>query len=252
MKEQSCQLLLTIFAFCTIAGFVSCDVEIEYNFKEYLPPLWEEHVNVLSKLCSCNVEKEKLASQKRECDQSNKHLKELYEREKELTERDNKSCFNELNFNKQICDLKINGLELHHERKLRIDKQNLLSLSTGWYLLSPPNKLANWFEAARACKEYGMELVSIETKEENDALLKVIGIENFWISGVDLGSEGHFYWASTGKEIGPFTYFLKDQPDNMGGDENFLHFWSRGKTEPFMWNDSKYTWKMRFICELQN
>ncbi|XP_059488753.1 C-type lectin 37Da-like [Neocloeon triangulifer] len=238
MKEQSRRVFLAILALCKILGFVDCQTA-ENNCEDYSPPLLEEHVDVLSelcKMCSCKVEVEKLASQKRECDLNITHLMELNENAKK-----------ELNLQKEICDFKIkSGLK----RKLQMDEKNLLTLSTGRYFVSPPSQSVNWFEAARICKTYGMELVSIETKEENDEIRKMIDSQLYWISGSDMGSEGEFYWTGTGRKIETFTNYREGQPDNYMGKEHCLYLKMRNFN--MMWNDSDCEGaKMRFICEMQ-
>ncbi|XP_065344091.1 CD209 antigen-like protein B [Cloeon dipterum] len=108
----------------------------------------------------------------------------------------------------------------------------------------------NWYSAARFCKSNGMELASIETEAENNAILQVIGklVGDFWLSGTDLGSEGKFYWAGTGMDVEGFTKFLRGQPDNYIGEEHCLQF-HRHRITNIGWNDNKCDVQCRFICE---
>ncbi|XP_065344621.1 C-type lectin domain family 4 member F-like [Cloeon dipterum] len=111
----------------------------------------------------------------------------------------------------------------------------------------------SWHLAGKFCKSNGMELASIETEAENNALLDAIDDENskefYWLSGSDLGSEGTFYWAGTGLDVSGFTYFAEGQPDNRGGKEHCLQFW-RFSSATLAWNDHQCQLNFRFICEV--
>jgi hypothetical protein len=69
---------------------------------------------------------------------------------------------------------------------------------------------------------------------------------NFWIDGIDMGSEGSFYWSSNGKQVGSVADFAANQPDNFGGREHCLMI-NKLKT----WNDLACDIKLRYICELE-
>ncbi|CAH1155953.1 unnamed protein product [Phaedon cochleariae] len=66
---------------------------------------------------------------------------------------------------------------------------------------------ADYFKAQYYCKRHGMELVSIESKEENDALKKALdGLElsgnyQFLTSGVKIPDVEIWAWMSSGKPI---------------------------------------------------
>lgn len=128
--------------------------------------------------------------------------------------------------------------------------------------------------AVKECKALGLELASIESEEEDAELMKIIsGIllpwvtlrnkniqtkfiflavksDDYWISGTDLGSEGKFYWASTGQPFGDYTKFKSNQPDNFEGVEHCLHY--VGWVSADNWNDNNCDKKFRFICESKN
>ena len=65
----------------------------------------------------------------------------------------------------------------------------------------------DWFKAGAHCQANGMQLVSIETKAENDHLRllqrspELFNVAMWWTSGTDLGSEGNWRWAATGQSI---------------------------------------------------
>lgn len=82
--------------------------------------------------------------------------------------------------------------------------------------------------------------------------------KDFWTSGTDLGSEGNFVFLSTGKEVGQFLTWARDEPNNSRRTDNR----SSSETE----NCMAYTWltdnlkfyrlfdrfcslKLHFICQ---
>ncbi|CAB3359796.1 Hypothetical predicted protein [Cloeon dipterum] len=134
--------------------------------------------------------------------------------------------------------------------------ETLVNLSTGYYYISAPNEKENWFMADKYCKSNGMELASIETADENRALISALGDGNdrFWLSGTDLGSEGNFYWSSNAKLLKTFIDFEIAQPDNLGGKEHCIQF-RRSRDErklKYKWNDDVCKSRNRFICELES
>ncbi|XP_074025540.1 C-type lectin mosGCTL-1-like [Leptinotarsa decemlineata] len=109
----------------------------------------------------------------------------------------------------------------------------------------------NYFRAMQFCNYHGMQLVSIESKEENDFLWKYLqtflGRRGywFWASGTVLADD-HWVWMSTGRPI-LFTNWIKNQPDNFGNNEKCLE--ARYSYESLMWNDAVCTAARYAICE---
>ncbi|XP_059485384.1 C-type lectin domain family 4 member K-like isoform X2 [Neocloeon triangulifer] len=132
--------------------------------------------------------------------------------------------------------------------------EKLVSLYTGRKYFISTEKL-NWYKAFQRCKASGLELVSIESKLENDELKRLVDNtkEHYWISATDLGSEGKFYWAGTGQPFGAFNDFPAGQPNNAGNNEHCIHLHhSWGGENTFAWNDINCeTQHFRFICELE-
>ncbi|CAB3388907.1 Hypothetical predicted protein [Cloeon dipterum] len=165
---------------------------------------------------------------------------------------------------KQICEYRIKEANQQISNALKTTQprtygrtvsehvaSNLMPLFPGSKYYISKEKMS-WHLASTFCKSNGMELASIETEAENNAILGVIGNENpkesYWLSGSDYGSEGTFYWTGTGLKISGFTYFERRQPDNYGGNEHCLQFWSASST--LAWNDHHCHLKFRFICEV--
>ncbi|XP_055307120.1 perlucin-like [Sitodiplosis mosellana] len=111
------------------------------------------------------------------------------------------------------------------------------------------------------CAASNMELATISSKEEDDALvayMKRNGYEKepLWVFGTDLGHEkrneapnaAHFSWMSTGKPLG-YSNWLPNEPNHSGAkmehclEINFL----QGK-----WNDNECNTGSRyFVCQFQ-
>ncbi|XP_044749806.1 C-type lectin 37Da-like [Coccinella septempunctata] len=113
---------------------------------------------------------------------------------------------------------------------------------------------ANFFKAMQFCRDHGMDLMSIESAEENTRIINymisyVNKIDHFWTSGSDLGEEGHFVWLATGKSLN-YTYWSPPQPDNAGKIENCLEIWKLGDKH-YVWNDIPCTNAYNFICEVR-
>ncbi|XP_065353556.1 CD209 antigen-like protein E [Cloeon dipterum] len=133
---------------------------------------------------------------------------------------------------------------------------SLTVLSTGSYYISSASELKSWFMADKFCKSNGLELASVETIEESDALIAAFGSssDRFWLSGTDLGSEGVFYWSGVGQFIDAFWYFEDGQPDNANGNENCVQYFVHPdfSDATYKWNDHECNAPFRFVCELES
>ncbi|CAB3370127.1 Hypothetical predicted protein [Cloeon dipterum] len=111
----------------------------------------------------------------------------------------------------------------------------------------------DWYKAKLNCKAQGMELVSIESAEENAGLtahLQAYPYEEAWTSGTRLGTHNNYYWESTGNFFGPYKNWLI--PPEFYGDEEFVYLQSYETDGSRKWreNSANYPTKMA-ICELR-
>nr|XP_022307439.1 perlucin-like protein isoform X1 [Crassostrea virginica] len=106
----------------------------------------------------------------------------------------------------------------------------------------------NWFEAQMKCREFGGTLVQIDSKEENDWLLKTLPKERSWLDHTDVGTEGTWKLFSTGRSP-TFTNWSKGQPDNRGNQDCACNYYNR-KTGA--WDDVTCSYKLGFICEISD
>lgn len=92
-----------------------------------------------------------------------------------------------------------------------------------------------WHQAKKWAAQQGGSLVVINSKEENDWLVKAFGGESeYWIGLTDEASEGQWFWV-----IGsPAQYlnWLKGEPDNY---RNQQHYGIINCKSPGMWNDAE-------------
>ncbi|KAK9885676.1 hypothetical protein WA026_012440 [Henosepilachna vigintioctopunctata] len=113
---------------------------------------------------------------------------------------------------------------------------------------------ANFYQAMQFCEAHGMHLMSLESKVENENIIRYLRtnypkIKQFWTSGSDLAVEGEFVWFSTGKHMN-FTYWIPPQPDNSAKIEHCVQI-QKSNDEHYLWNDVVCTTMINFICELK-
>jgi hypothetical protein len=108
--------------------------------------------------------------------------------------------------------------------------------------------------AANACKLQGKELATVDTYERYECFLELIAMSgddpmtNYWIGANDIESEGNFVWIEFGNPVGPFYPLGSGEPNDVGGNEDCVHF---GKPEgaPHLMNDIDCANLMYYICE---
>ena len=119
-----------------------------------------------------------------------------------------------------------------------------------------PGRL-NWADAQAYAEAQGGYLATITSDAENSFVLGLINHPQFWIydgnnAGPYIGGfqppnsvepAGGWTWVNN---EGPVTYanWAPGQPDNSGGTEDRIHFWSSGgpgNRQP-TWNDTTETW----------
>lgn len=113
----------------------------------------------------------------------------------------------------------------------------------------------SWYQAMQFCKYHNMDLVSIETQEENEFLSNQMktffggGSEYwFWTSGTTL-SNNHWVWMNTGRPI-VYANWFPNQPDNAGSSEHCLEARYIYTNTDLKWNDNNCEGaQLHFICE---
>ncbi|XP_028143758.1 perlucin-like [Diabrotica virgifera virgifera] len=105
------------------------------------------------------------------------------------------------------------------------------------------------------CQSLNMDLVSIETQEENKFLYQKMneyfGNGNeywFWTSGVKV--QNRWVWMAKGRPINYYNWYAK-QPDNWGNKENRIQVIYHGGIG-FVWNDrNEDHGRLHALCEAE-
>ncbi|KAH1025202.1 hypothetical protein HUJ05_009975 [Dendroctonus ponderosae] len=111
-----------------------------------------------------------------------------------------------------------------------------------------------WKDAFVLCKQSGMELVSITSAEEQNAVADALsayptkqGFSNgYWTSGTRFNGNS-FVWFTSGKPL-VYTRFADKQPDNAGNNENCIEFFMYCENS-YKWNDRDCSQKAGYICQ---
>ncbi|XP_030748031.1 C-type lectin 37Db-like [Sitophilus oryzae] len=122
------------------------------------------------------------------------------------------------------------------------------------YYLSPDK--GNFFLAFLNCLSAGMELATIESKEESATVKTLLlstnitdGWKNgYWLSGTALAHNetSEYHWFSTGHKIIYFDW-APHQPDNTNGIERCIEIGLRNET--IGWNDQNCMLSLGYICQ---
>ncbi len=141
-----------------------------------------------------------------------------------------------------VCALLINC-----ERKPVVDfpcPGKLFSIDTHSYCAH--REYATWNEAKKRCADAGGYLVSINSKEENEALWEILGStweHSAWIGFTDSDVEGSWRWVT--KEPARYGNWRIGQPDNNQNKEDCAEWLS----EDGQWNDLRCSDKRPYLCK---
>ena len=114
-----------------------------------------------------------------------------------------------------------------------------------WYHVF--EEAGTWHDAERRCRAMGGYLACIETREEQQFLACLAKGLYLWLGGTDERKEGEWHWVNGS----PFSYtaWMDGQPNNWGGDENYLATYDCGEWQDAA-DEGKGAWMPTgFICE---
>merc|ERR1711973_589041 len=113
------------------------------------------------------------------------------------------------------------------------------------YKLISTKKSAN--DAEAHCKSLSAEasLVSIHDSETNTFLNSLANGKNIWIGGIRVKDDENIWTWTDGSEW-DFDNWYGPEPNNAGGNENFVMMNHQDKTT---WNDEDEHRKLEFICQ---
>jgi hypothetical protein len=93
----------------------------------------------------------------------------------------------------------------------------------------------------------GGHLVCIETKEEQAFIAKLAEGRYFYLGATDEAKEDSWVWVNGAKW--DYTCWMSGQPNNYGGDENFLATYDDGDWVDVADEGSGFWMPKGFICE---
>ncbi|KAG5865470.1 hypothetical protein JTB14_023585 [Gonioctena quinquepunctata] len=109
--------------------------------------------------------------------------------------------------------------------------------------------LATFLDANFFCQAIDMELVTIESDDENTRLYNYIRDtlvgDSFWSSGTKLVDDKTWIWLSTGKRV-EYTHWQPGVPNNKNAKCIQL---IQQRNKGLMWNDLACTTALHFICQ---
>ncbi|KAH8305448.1 hypothetical protein KR018_005679, partial [Drosophila ironensis] len=132
-----------------------------------------------------------------------------------------------------------------------INSSPFIMVNNSYYYFSTQS--VNWFAAHENCRKMGSNLVTFETPEEFDSVMKYLlnlrieenKIHMYWTSGNDLGWHTMFKWFSSGEVI-KIKRWAPGQPDNYQGKE---HCVAVGYDDTNRLHDSRCEYLKKYICE---
>lgn len=149
----------------------------------------------------------------------------------------------------ELCATLVKDLELD---QFKVGSKRMLML----------HRELSWHDAKKDCETRGLRLLTLSTKEENEALRDYFNIRIWgtgpvadiihwylWTSGTDAETEGTWKWATTGRNFTHSTWLSKDEP-NGGDKENCMEL-RMVAWDHCLWNDANCESKKRYICEIE-
>jgi hypothetical protein len=114
-----------------------------------------------------------------------------------------------------------------------------------WYKVFDENVC--WHTAKVACEQMGGHLVCIETKEEQAFIAKLADGRYLRLGASDEAREDTWVWVNGAKW--EYTEWMSGQPNNYGGEENFLATYDGGDWVDVADEGSGFWMPKGFICE---
>ena len=108
------------------------------------------------------------------------------------------------------------------------------------------SQLTNWPSAKAKAAEIGGYLVSPTTTQENEYVYSLLPDSNYWIGLSDSVQESSWVWESG--ETSSFLNWYPNEPNNMGGDEDYVQYWTNSNK----WNDASIGSNSKFIVEFNS
>ncbi|XP_026886002.1 CD209 antigen-like protein C [Electrophorus electricus] len=127
--------------------------------------------------------------------------------------------------------------KLYRENKL------LSELGSRVYYISTEKK--TWKESRQTCRGQGADLVIINSREEQERIIKIINTGRAWIGLSDIDIEGVWKWVDDTALI--TSYWAAGEPNNKSEAEDCGEIWISGDEKG--WNDRTCSDVEKWICE---
>ncbi|XP_027030361.2 CD209 antigen-like protein 2 [Tachysurus fulvidraco] len=129
-----------------------------------------------------------------------------------------------------------------HLEEQHTGKQKCFSFSSRFYVMS--NETKSWEESRKDCKAIGADLMIINSKEEQEFIVKQLDNPQTWIGLSDTVNEGECV-DDTPLNTG---YWAQREPNN-DGEEDCVVIYDYASHSTANWNDQKCSAKLPWICE---
>ena len=107
-----------------------------------------------------------------------------------------------------------------------------------------------WHQAKRKCEEMGGYLACIETKAEQDFITKLAEGRYLYLGATDEKRESDWRWINGSPW--EFTAWMDGQPNNWGGDENFLATYDDGEWVDVAAKGAGFWMPTGYVCEWED
>ncbi|KAK3507548.1 hypothetical protein QTP70_028450 [Hemibagrus guttatus] len=104
------------------------------------------------------------------------------------------------------------------------------------------NEMKSWEESREDCSVKGAHLLIINSKEEQEIVVKELLSFQAWIGLSDREKEGEWKWVDGTTLNTNFSYWAEGEPNNVGEEDCAVISGS-------IWNDGRCSDKLPWICE---
>ncbi|KAB5515148.1 hypothetical protein PHYPO_G00250700 [Pangasianodon hypophthalmus] len=200
-----------------------------------------ENNQLQTRYSNLTIERDQLQSTNydlnREKDQQEAKLKELTNKMINLqaSYTDTKDKSEKLQMEKDALQKKLTAIDSQ-------SKEGWRCFCSGVYYISTEQK--TWSESRQDCRSRGGDLVIINSREEQEFIIKQLGNTKAWIGLSDIDTEGVWKWVD-GTRL-TTAYWGDGEPNNVG-DEDCAEMLSSHISKS--WNDRLCSAQLPWICE---
>ncbi len=109
------------------------------------------------------------------------------------------------------------------------------------------DKKVTWQQARRLCEQMGGYLACIDSPDEQEFIAALADGRYLYLGGTDEDNEGLWAWINDDDFI--YTCWMSGQPNNYGGDENYLATYDKGEWVDVAAEGDGFWMPTGYICE---